>query len=353
MHLLNTLYLTTPESYLRLENQTLAVEQKVDERRELKLRVPLHHLHAVVCFGHIQLSTPLMHTLAAQGIALVLLDDHGRFQARLEGPTSGNVLLRRAQHQASLDAERSLAIARSFVAGKVRNARSLLLRGAREAKSEDDAAALTRQAQNLAASLRALPGCASLDALRGTEGEAAREHFKGLSLLVRPDARTHFHLQDGRSRRPPRDRLNALLSFFYSLWMNDCRSALEAAGLDPQVGFLHALRPGRAALALDLMEEFRPLAERLALTLINRQQLRGSDFIEREGGAINLKPEARKAVLVAFQERKQETLQHPLLAEPVAQGLLPLVQARLLARSVRGEADADGQPASYVPFLIK
>jgi CRISPR-associated protein Cas1 len=349
MQLLNTLYLTTPDSYLRLDNQTLAIEQE----RELKLRVPLHHLHAVVCFGHIQLSTPLMHTLAQQGIALVLLDEHGRFQARLEGPTAGNVLLRRAQHLCSADAARGLALARAFVAGKIRNARSLLLRGAREAKSEDDAARLTRQAQNLAASLRALPGSTTLDALRGIEGEAAREHFAGLSLLVRADARGHFSMQDGRSRRPPRDRLNALLSFLYSLWMNDCRSALEAVGLDPQIGFLHALRPGRAALALDLMEEFRPLADRLALTLVNRQQLRGDDFIEREGGAISLQADARKGVLVAFQERKQELLQHPLLAQPVPLGLVPLIQARLLARALRGEADADGQPAAYLPFLIK
>ena len=349
MQLLNTLYLTTPDSYLRLENQTLAIEQG----GQLKLRVPLHHLNAVVCFGHIQLSTPLMHTLAQQSIALVLLDEHGRFQARLEGPMAGNVLLRRAQHDANADTGRSLALARAFIAGKVRNARSLLQRGAREAKSADDAARLTRQAQNLAASLRALPGCTTLDTLRGIEGEAAREHFAGLSLLVRPDAREHFNMQEGRSRRPPRDRLNALLSFLYSLWMNDCRSAIEAVGLDPQVGFLHALRPGRAALALDLMEEFRPLADRLALTLINRQQLRPGDFTEREGGAISLQPDARKAVLVAFQERKQEALQHPLLAQPIPLGLTPLVQARLLARAVRGEADADGQPCAYLPFLIK
>jgi CRISPR-associated protein Cas1 len=349
MQLLNTLYVTTPESYLRVENQTLAIEQD----RELKLRVPLHHLHAVVCFGHIQLSTPLMHTLAQQGIALVLLDDNGRFQARLEGSTAGNVLLRRAQHHASSDLQRTLALARAFVAGKVRNARSLLQRGAREAKTEPEAAALTRQAQNLAASLRALPDCSTLDTLRGVEGEAAREHFAGLSLLVRADAREHFSMQGGRSRRPPRDRLNALLSFLYSLWMNDCRSALETVGLDPQVGFLHALRPGRAALALDLMEEFRPVADRLALTLINRQQLRQGDFIEREGGAVSLKPDARKGVLVAFQERKQEQLRHPLLAEPVPLGLVPLIQARLLARAVRSEVDADGQAAVYLPFLIK
>ncbi|MBB5202944.1 CRISPR-associated protein Cas1 [Inhella inkyongensis] len=349
MHLLNTLYLTTPDSYLRLENQTLAIEHN----HELKLRVPLHHLSSVVCFGPIQLSTPLMHGLAQQGIALVLLNEQGRFQARLEGPMAGNVLLRRAQHQAGQDGERSLALARAFVAGKLRNTRSLLLRGAREAKTAEDEAALTRQAQNLAASLRALPASADLDQLRGIEGEAARQYFAGLSLLVRADARDAFHLRDGRTRRPPRDRLNALLSFLYSLWMNDCRSALEAVGLDPQVGFLHALRPGRAALALDLMEEFRPLAERLALTLINRQQLRAEDFVQREGGAVSLDPEARKAVLVAFQERKQEALQHPLLAEPLAQGLLPLVQARLLARAIRGEADVDGAPASYVPYLIR
>lgn len=349
MHLLNTLYLTTLDTYVRLENQTLAIEQN----QALKLRVPLHHLNAVVCFGHIQLSTPLMHELAAQGIALVLLDANGRFKARLEGPMAGNVLLRQAQHRAVGSVDPTLALARSFVAGKIRNARSLLMRGAREARSEDDATKLTRQAQNLAASLRALPGCSTLDALRGMEGEAAREHFVGLSLLVRPDAREHFSMRDGRSRRPPRDRLNALLSFLYSLWMNDCRSALEAVGLDPQVGFLHALRPGRAALALDLMEEFRPQAERLALTLVNRQQLRPQDFTERDGGAVGLEPDARKAVLVAYQERKQDLLQHPLLTEPVPLGVVPLIQARLLSRAVRGEANADGQPTGYVPFLIK
>ncbi|HEY1128319.1 MAG TPA: type I-C CRISPR-associated endonuclease Cas1c [Roseateles sp.] len=349
MHLLNTLYLTTPDTYLRLENQTLAIEQD----QTLKLRVPLQHLAAVVCFGHIQLSTPLMHQLAQQGIALVLLDANGRFQARLEGPTAGNVLLRQAQHRAIAQMDRTLPLARSFVAGKIRNARSLLLRGAREARTEADAASLTRQAQNLAASLRALPDSATLDAIRGIEGEAARQHFAGLSLLVRLDAREHFSMQGGRSRRPPRDRLNALLSFLYSLWMNDCRSALEAAGLDPQIGFLHALRPGRAALALDLMEEFRPQAERLALTLINRQQLRADDFLEREGGAFSMHTDARKGVLVAFQERKQELLQHPLLSQPVAQGLIPLIQARLLARAVREEINADGQTCTYVPFLIK
>ena len=348
MQLLNTLYITTPETYLRLDNDTLRVELD----REVRLRVPLHHLHAVVCFGHISLSAPLMHRLADEGIALVLLNEHGRFKARLEGATAGNVLLRRAQHDASQDAVLTLELARSFVAGKIRNARSVLQRGGREAKLVEETVQIGRRADDLAASLRALPGAANLDALRGIEGEAARQYFSSLSLLVRADLRADFAMQ-GRSRRPPRDRFNALISFLYALWMNDCRSALEAAGLDPQVGFLHALRPGRAALALDLMEEFRPFADRLALTLVNRLQLGSGDFDVREGGAVSLKPDARKAVLVAFQQRKQEEIFHPLLVQPVALGLVPLVQARLLARVIRGERDADGQRAGYLPFLVK
>ncbi|HEU4458751.1 MAG TPA: type I-C CRISPR-associated endonuclease Cas1c [Methylibium sp.] len=348
MELLNTLYVTTPGSYLRLDNDTLRIEVE----QETRLRVPLHHLQAVACFGHVNLSAPLMHRLAEAAIALVLLDEHGRFKARLEGPTSGNVLLRRAQHRLAADAAASLPVARAFVAGKLRNTRSVMQRAAREAKQPDDAANLTRAADDLAASLRAVPAAATLDALRGVEGEAARQYFARLGLVVRADLREPFAM-DGRSRRPPRNRLNALLSFLYSMWMNDCRSALEAAGLDPQVGLLHALRPGRAALALDLMEEFRPIADRLALTLINRAQLGPEDFTLHDGGAVSLATAGRKAVLVAFQARKQEEISHPLLAQPMPLGLVPLVQARLLARVVRGDVDADGAAACYVPFLIK
>jgi CRISP-associated protein Cas1 len=198
------------------------------------------------------------------------------------------------------------------------------LRGAREAKGEADTATLTRVADNLAVSLRALPAAIDIDVIRGIEGEAARNYFEALNLLVREDLRAVFQL-DGRTRRPPRDRFNAMLSFLYSMLMNDCRSACEAAGLDPQVGFLHVLRPGRAALALDLMEEFRPFADRLALTLINRGQLSGKDFSEREGGAVMLDGDARKAVVVAYQERKQEELTHTLLAQTVPMGVLPLI----------------------------
>lgn len=342
MQLLNTLYVTTPESYVHLENDTVRLEIE----RETRLRVPLHHLGAVVCFGNIKVSLPLMHRLADEGIALVLLDEHGRFKARLEGAVTGNVLLRRAQHQCSMDDGFTVDVARNCIAGKIRNCRQVILRGARDSKSDEDSSALTRAANDLSASLRALPGTTSLESLRGVEGEAARQYFAALNLLVRADARSAFQM-DGRTRRPPRDRMNALLSFIYALLMNDCRSAVEASGLDPQVGFLHVLRPGRAALALDLMEEFRFLADRLALTLINRQQISARDFTEREGGAVLLEANARKAVLVAYQERKQETLTHPLLTEPVTVGLLPHLQARLLARAIRGDAE------TYIPFFLK
>lgn len=342
MQLLNTLYVTLPDAWLRLDNDTL----RVDVERETRLRVPLHHLSAVVCLGHVGMSAPLVHRLADDGIALVLLDAQGRFKARLEGAVSGNVLLRQAQFKRAAEPVFTLDMARACVAGKVKNARQVLQRGAREAKSPNDAKALTRLANDLAASLRALPQADTLDALRGLEGEAARQYFAGLNLLVRADQRDAFAM-DGRTRRPPRDRFNALLSFLYAMWMNDCRSALEAAGLDPQVGFLHALRPGRAALALDLMEEFRPWADRLALTLINRGQVKADDFVLREGGGVSLEPEARKAVVVAFQERKKDELNHPLLAQSVPLGVVPLVQARLLARAVRDDS------APYVPFVAK
>lgn len=342
MQLLNTLYVTTPESYVHLDNATLRIE--VD--KETRLRVPLHHLGAVVCFGHVSVSLPLMHRLADDGISLVLLDSHGRFKGRLEGPVSGNVLLRQAQHSLARDPAFSLAVARNFVAGKIRNCRQVLLRGSREAKVAEDAAILSRGAADLAAALRALPGAGDLDTLRGLEGEAARQYFAALNFLVKVSARESFRM-DGRTRRPPRDRINALLSFVYSLLMNDCRSAIEATGLDPQIGFLHAVRPGRAALALDLMEEFRAFADRLALSLVNRGQIGPGDFVEREGGAVLLEGDARKAVLVAYQERKQENLSHPLLNAPLAFGLLPHIQARLLARTLRGDT------AEYLPYSVR
>lgn len=341
--LLNTLYVMTPNSYLHLENDTLRVEVE----RVKKLQVPLHHLGSVVCMGNIMLSPALMHRCATDGIALVLLDSNGRFKARLEGPVSGNILLRQAQHRLALDENFALGIAKSAIAGKLRNSRQVLLRGAREAGIEKDAGAISVAAESLSNSLRNLPLSADLDVVRGIEGDAARNYFNALPLLVKSSARDKFTM-DGRTRRPPRDRFNALLSFLYSMLMNDCRSALEAVGLDPQLGFLHAVRPGRAALALDMMEEFRAIfADRLALTLINRGQIEASDFIEYEGGAVLLEGGARKTVVAAYQERKQEEVMHPLLETRTPIGLLPLLQARFMARTLRGEMDG------YLPFLYR
>jgi CRISPR-associated protein Cas1 len=341
--ILNTLYVMTPLSYLHLENDTL----RVDVERVKKLQVPLHHLGSVVCLGNIMVSPALMHRCADEGISLVLLDAHGRFKARLEGAVSGNILLRQAQHRQANDAAFALNVARAMIAGKLRNARQVLLRGAREAADETDAKMLTAGATALRASVRNLPLANNLDSVRGIEGDAAKVYFSAINGIIRRDARSTFTM-DGRSRRPPRDRINALLSFLYSMLMNDCRSALEAVGLDPQLGFLHAVRPGRAALALDLMEEFRAvMADRLVLTLINRGQISAGDFVEREGGAVLLEGDARRAVVVAYQERKQEEITHPLLETKMPIGLLPQIQARLLARHIRGETE------TYLPFLAR
>lgn len=339
----NTLYVMTPQAYVHLDNATL----RVDVEREKKLQVPLHHIGGLVCFGNVLISPALMHRLADEGKSLVLLEDSGRFKAWLEGLVSGNVLLRMAQHRVAQDAAATLELARACVAGKLRNSRALVLRGARESDDTNDTAFLQRTADDLAASLRAAAMASNLDMLRGIEGEAARGYFQALNHIVKPAYREAFQL-DGRSKRPPRDRFNALLSFLYSMLMNDCRSALEATGLDPQIGSLHAVRPGRAALALDLQEEFRAaLCDRFALTLINRGQLSEADFELREGGAVLLGDKGRRKVVAAWQERKQEEITHPLLEQKMPLGLLPFIQARLLARTIRGEDQG------YLPYIAR
>lgn len=340
---LNTLYVMTQGTYLHLDNDTVRVEVE----RETRLRVPLHHLGGIVCVGDVLVSPALIGRCAEGGIGIALLGLNGRFRARIEGPVSGNVLLRQAQFEAARDPQRALLVARSFVSGKLRNGRTVLQRGAREAKSDEDRAALDAAVLKFDASLRAVPVATTLDALRGVEGEAARGYFESMHRLLRTDLRNDF-APDGRSRRPPRDRMNALLSFLYTILTHDCRSALESVGLDPQVGFLHALRPGRPALALDLVEEFRAiLADRLALTLVNRGQIKADDFRVTEGGAVLMEDAARRTVSVAWQEKKQETLTHPLLESAVPIGLLPQLQARLLARTLRGETDG------YLPFVTR
>ena len=339
----NTLYVMTPQAYAHLENGTV----RIDVEREKKLQVPLHHIGGLVCFGNVMVSPALMHRLADEGKSLILLDDVGRFKARLEGPVSGNILLRQAQHNQAGDRGFTLELARAIVAGKLKNSRNVLQRGAREAADETEAAHLTRAANNLAASLRAVAVVATLDEIRGVEGEAARGYFAAINLVVKPPMRRNFQL-NGRTRRPPLDRFNALISFLYAMLMNDCRSALEAAGLDPQLGFLHAVRPGRAALALDLQEEFRAvLCDRTALTLINRGQVGPADFDLREGGAVTLNDRGRRAVVAVWQERKQEEVTHPLTETRLPLALLPYVQARFIARTIRGDMEA------YLPYLSK
>lgn len=339
----NTLYVMTPNAYAHLENATV----RIDVEREKKLQVPLHHLAGLVVFGNVMVSPGLMHKLADEGKSLVFLDLNGRFKARLEGGISGNILLRKAQYKAADDPAVALEIARAIIAGKVRNSRTVLLRGARETDNAHEIAQLEAVALSLAQTLSNLKHATDVDTVRGLEGEAAKNYFSVLPLIIKPQYRADFAL-NGRMRRPPLDRTNALLSILYAMLMNDCRSALEAVGLDPQLGFLHAVRPGRAALALDLQEEFRSVVvDRLALTLINRGQVNPQDFETREGGAVMLTEKGRKAVIVAWQERKQEEVLHPLTGTKTPIGLLPFVQARFLARVIRGEMEG------YIPFLAK
>jgi CRISPR-associated protein Cas1 len=343
MHqLLNTLYLTTEGAYLRLDHDTLRVEVE----RETKLQVPIHHLGGIVCFGDVLVSPAALARCAQDGRFVVFLTRNGRFQARVEGPISGNVLLRCAQHAAMRETSTTLTIARHVVGGKIQNSRQIVLRAAREADQQEDGDAPRQTADALGNVLGRVPLAEDLDYLRGLEGEAARKYFATFDRMVRED-RASFTL-NGRNRRPPTDPVNALLSFLYALLMNDCVAALEGVGLDPQMGFLHALRPGRAALALDLMEELRSVfADRLALTLINRRQVAPGQFHARPGGAVHLEDAARKEVIVAYQKRKQEEITHPVLDQKMPLGLVPHVQARLLARVLRGDLDA------YPPFLYR
>ncbi|RLA14534.1 MAG: subtype I-C CRISPR-associated endonuclease Cas1 [Gammaproteobacteria bacterium] len=338
---LNTLYITTPDAYLRLEGETVCVMVE----KEKRLQVPLHHLGGFVLFGHTMMSPALLGRCADDGRSVVWLGRNGDFRFRLQGPVNGNILLRQAQFKKAGEAVAALAIAKAFIAGKLRNSRQLLLRAAREAKNDQDQTDLGKATKLLEGNIRKLEFAENLDSVRGLEGDGARIYFGQLNKVMGESMRTTFAF-DTRNRRPPKDRFNALISFLYALVLSDCRSALETVGLDPQMGFLHVPRPGRESLALDLMEEFRPvLADRLALTLINRGQIKQTDFDSREGGSVLLNDSGRKSVITAYQERKQETLIHPVLEQSVAIGLLPQLQARLLARYLREDVDA------YVPFL--
>lgn len=341
-HHLNTLFVTTQGAYLAKDGEAVVVRVE----KEARLRVPLHNLGGIVCFGKIGCSPALMGACGESGVSISFCTENGRFLARVSGFTPGNVLLRREQYRRADDRTGTVAIIRGVITGKIANCRTVLLRAARENPESPGSPRLSEAANRLAHSLRAVQTGDDPDRLRGMEGEAASDYFAVFSDMLAPE-KTEFAFV-GRSRRPPRDRINALLSFLYAMVAHDARSACEAAGLDPAVGFLHRDRPGRPGLALDLMEEFRPfLADRLALSLVNRGQVSADGFTISESGAVLMNDATRKEVLVAYQKRKQESLVHPFLEEKTTVGLLVHLQARLLARHLRGDLDA------YPPFIWK
>jgi CRISPR-associated protein Cas1 len=356
----NTLYLLTQGSYLSRDHLTLLAEVPVyppdlperERKRDLaietrKLSIPIHHLESVCVFGASTVSAPALDLCWEHGVAVNYLSEHGHLQARLTGVADTSVTLRRAQFRAADNPAHCTAIARQIVAGKLQNSRNSLLRGAREIDDQTGQTRLQDAVDALAREIDRLRGAevdADLDRIRGIEGLGSQKYFSVFSLLLKQQ-REDFEFT-GRSRRPPLDRVNCLLSFLYALVRHDCVAALTSIGLDPFVGFLHTDRPNRPSLALDLMEEFRPwLADRLGVTLINRQQVSVDDFVVRDGGAVEFTETGRKRVIKAYQERKQEKIHHLLLDQQSRVAQMPYIQARILARYLRGDL------AEYIPLV--
>ena len=363
----NTLYLTTGGTFVNRDHLTLQVEVPVypeelpREKRTRdqatdwrKVSIPIHHLESVCAFGPVTITPPALDLCWEHGVAVNFLSEWGYLQARLTGVADTSVTLRRAQFRAADVSSKCAGIARQIIAGKLQNSRNSLLRAARETDSSEEQTRLTEATDAIARQIQDLGRWTSdqlretgaLDSLRGAEGMGAATYFGVFSLLLKQQH--HEFAFSNRRRRPPRDRINCLLSFLYALVRHDCIAALTVVGLDPFVGFLHAERPNRPALALDLMEEFRPwLADRLAVTLINRKQIGPEHFKEREGGAIEFTDSGRKLVIQSYQTRKQEMLQHSLLDQQLRIGQLPFIQARILARHMRGDI------TDYVPLVPK
>jgi len=341
-HLLNTLYIASQGAYLSKDGEAVRVEVN----GETRMRIPVHTLSGIICFGRVTCTPFLLGLCGQHNVSVSFLTEHGRFLARVQGPVSGNVLLRREQYRRADDPETSSEIARAVVVAKISNSRAVLLRAARERSDDVKARTLKDAATSMTRLLREMAAPVSLETVRGLEGMAANAYFGVFDELI--TVRDRSFRFEGRSRRPPLDNINALLSFLYTLLAHDVASALESVGLDPAVGYLHKDRPGRPGLAMDLMEEFRPfLADRIALALVNRQQLRAGDFRTTESRAVNMEERARKKVITAYQKRKLEKIQHPFLGERIEIGLLPYAQAMLLARFLRGDIDG------YPPFLWK
>lgn len=339
---LNTLFVTTQGAYLHKEGETVVVRVEKD----IRLRIPIHTIGGIVCFGNVSCSPFLMGFCAENDVSITFLTEHGRFLARVVGPVSGNVLLRREQYRKADDKHISAGIAKSVLWGKLANSRAVIQRGIRDHGEKVNLEALRNASVRMSYCLKQLECESDLEALRGIEGDAAHRYFSVFNELI-TSQKEDFVFKE-RNRRPPLDNVNCLLSFVYTLTMHDVRSALESVGLDPSVGFLHRDRPGRLGLALDLMEEFRPfLADRLVLSLINLRKIQKNGFRKTESGAVVMSDETRKEVLISYQNRKQEELVHPFLGEKVQVGMLFFIQALLFSRLIRGELDA------YPPFIWK
>ncbi len=338
--LLNTLYVTTPDAYLSLDGENVVVSVKSEE----KLRVPLHNLENIVTFGWQGASPALMRHASELGIGLAFFSQNGRFLCRVEGETSGNVFLRREQYRIADDEERSLMIAKNMIGAKTANSRSVLTRFLRDHPMSADSERIKSAADYLGNSLAKIRGAGNPGELRGFEGVNANCYFSVFNEMILQN-RSDFRFGT-REKRPPCDPVNAMLSFCYSIFANECASALSAVGLDPFVGVMHTDRPGRRSLALDLMEEFRSVVcDRFVLSIINLRQIAAVDFAEKENGAVLLTDDARKKFLAAWQKRKKDTVNHPFLGEKCAWGILPFIQAQLLSRHMRGDL------AEYPPYL--
>jgi len=334
---MNTLFVSTQGAYLRKDRETIVIEIEGKEAA----RFPIHLLGQVTCFGNVMCSPFMLGLCAENGVAVSFLTENGRYLSRMVGKVSGNVLLRKEQFRRSEDLEKTAEIAKSIVAGKVANQRTVIMRALRDHPEIETDGAIARVINRLKSNLELLPCTNDIDRIRGLEGDSANLYFSVFDNLILCQKDDFFF--KNRNRRPPTDNVNALLSFLYTLLMLDCRSALESVGLDPQVGYLHADRPGRPSLALDLMEEFRPvIADRIALSMINRQQLKKADFNKTESGAVLMKDDSRKKLIIEYQEKKKGEVVHPFLNEKMQTGLLFHIQALLLSRHLRG--DLDGYP---------
>ncbi|AEJ20054.1 type I-C CRISPR-associated endonuclease Cas1c [Gracilinema caldarium] len=338
--LLNTIYITSPDVFVALDGETIVIKKE----ETVGTKIPLHNIENIVCFNYIGVSPALMKACVDKNIGLCFLTPYGKFQARIIGPVHGNVLLRKKQYAVSEAIKESLPYCKAFLLGKIGNCRKVLERALRDHEMVVNTKKIKEASDFLKEVLRMIPDCNNLSDLFAFEGSAARAYFGVFNELILQQ-KEDFLFTD-RSRRPPMDNMNALLSFLYTLLAYEVASALETVGLDPYVGFLHQDRPGRISLALDIMEELRPvLADRLALSLVNRKQITGSGFIKKESGGVLMDEETRKTVLQSWQEKKQETLTHPYLKELIPYGLLPYVQSMLLAKSLRNDIDG------YPPFF--